>query len=587
MAQPPTYNRLTSFSDLTAQSPSTPAPGNLIDAEYNAIKTTLDAVLVDLALIQNDDTTLKNLSVGPAQLSSQLTVGFTAPSTWGTATAYTASPTSTVLQSSKMYICLVSHTSGTFATDLAAGKWLQVFDLTAISLGTATQVAVSAHGSNVATNVQVSLNALDDNKAATSHTHTASQISDSTSDGRAFLTATLAAQKSLLSLGTLAFLNSVAVTAISAQLAFTGKITPAAIGSTNDWAPTGWATAVVIEVSTTAGNVTLSGMLATTDGDIKILDNVGTANLTILGNNASSASANRISLPRPMLLRPGQSAVFKYDMPNTIWRLQSPIPTNPLPGASFKNLMLGNGVVSRNGWSQPGTPDTNFLVTYDELVLEDANGETWRVASGSHTIATGTTGAVNGLESAFSLVSQKIFVWVIGNPTTNTVGGLMSLSATAPTLPSGYTFSARVGATFTDASSHLLRTFQFGRRARYIVDASHSYPVMTSGNTGGTASSSQFASPLAVTVTSFVPTTALSLRFTVGSSTTGSSSTIAVAPNANFSGAGSATPAPFWMVLTASGTTFSGDVELEANTIQVIGAFVAFQMLCVGWEDNL
>src|SRR5215831_21233399 len=48
-----------------------------------------------------------------------------APTTWATATAYTATPppAQCVLNAGSSYVCTVSHTSGTFATDLAAGKW--------------------------------------------------------------------------------------------------------------------------------------------------------------------------------------------------------------------------------------------------------------------------------------------------------------------------------------------------------------------------------------------------------------------------------------------------------------------------------
>ena len=50
-----------------------------------------------------------------------------APTAWATATAYTATaPASVVVQSGETYVCLVSHTSGSFATDLAAAKWIKV-----------------------------------------------------------------------------------------------------------------------------------------------------------------------------------------------------------------------------------------------------------------------------------------------------------------------------------------------------------------------------------------------------------------------------------------------------------------------------
>jgi hypothetical protein len=49
------------------------------------------------------------------------------PVAWATATAYvTASPTSVVTIAGSTYVCAAPHTSGVFATDLAAGKWLLV-----------------------------------------------------------------------------------------------------------------------------------------------------------------------------------------------------------------------------------------------------------------------------------------------------------------------------------------------------------------------------------------------------------------------------------------------------------------------------
>lgn len=45
------------------------------------------------------------------------------PSAWITSTAYVVG--GYVLQSNTIYYCLIAHTSGTFATDLAADKWIE------------------------------------------------------------------------------------------------------------------------------------------------------------------------------------------------------------------------------------------------------------------------------------------------------------------------------------------------------------------------------------------------------------------------------------------------------------------------------
>ncbi len=66
-------------------------------------------------------------------LAKRIADGFVAsPTAWVTATAYVAvPPISLVIKAGEMYACTVGHTSGTFATDLAAGKWVQVTDFLA------------------------------------------------------------------------------------------------------------------------------------------------------------------------------------------------------------------------------------------------------------------------------------------------------------------------------------------------------------------------------------------------------------------------------------------------------------------------
>ncbi len=57
------------------------------------------------------------------------------PSSWATSTAYVAGDW--VLSSGMTYQCMVNHTSGTFATDLAAGSWKQLGYYRQISFGNA------------------------------------------------------------------------------------------------------------------------------------------------------------------------------------------------------------------------------------------------------------------------------------------------------------------------------------------------------------------------------------------------------------------------------------------------------------------
>lgn len=126
MAQPTNYNRQFNFSNFSTSNPSTPQPGVQLDNEYNAIELTLDQVLVNLALIQRDDGALANLSVGIDQLKPEVTLAINAVSNWTTATSYAVN--AAVYQGNKIYRALVAHTSGVFATDLAAVKWGLIVD---------------------------------------------------------------------------------------------------------------------------------------------------------------------------------------------------------------------------------------------------------------------------------------------------------------------------------------------------------------------------------------------------------------------------------------------------------------------------
>lgn len=126
MAQPTSYDRQNSFTTLASVNPSEPYTGAQLDAEFNAVKVTLDEILANLVLIQADDGDLVNQSVGPDQLAASLSININAPSEWATATAYTTADS--VFNGTTLYKCVEAHTSGTFSTDLAASKWEELAD---------------------------------------------------------------------------------------------------------------------------------------------------------------------------------------------------------------------------------------------------------------------------------------------------------------------------------------------------------------------------------------------------------------------------------------------------------------------------
>lgn len=128
MAQPTAYDPTTEFDSFNPS--SFPNLGRKLDVELNNIETTTDEIRTNLALIQRDDGALANDSVGPDQLEDSVFAGINTPEAWVTATAYVVRDSVYFITAtySRWYKCIVAHTAGVFATDLASGYWELVLD---------------------------------------------------------------------------------------------------------------------------------------------------------------------------------------------------------------------------------------------------------------------------------------------------------------------------------------------------------------------------------------------------------------------------------------------------------------------------
>lgn len=449
MAQPTAYNRLTSFSNYQAQNPAEPLSGASLDAELNAVRLTLSEILDNLALVQRDDGALANESVGLDQLSPEIEVGWQAPEVWVTATAYVVG--NTVFHGSGFYRVLEDHTAGTFATDLAADKLELIVDLSTLTLASASGIAVTPTGGIAATDVQAALAELDNEKAALSHTHPSSAISDSTAAGRTLLTAAnAAAQRTALGLGALALADTVPVTDIDAELALSGIIEPAALASdTNDWTPTGIATCSTIRMSSSAA-INLTGILApAVDGTIMVLENVGdTYAITLSPSSTSSAAANRFLIPKPIIVGPNSSVVLKYDKDASVprWRLFDR--ASHLPKGYFNGLTLSNN----------GTDATNDI----DIAAGEARGARGILDLVLPTALTGkqldadfAAGSSSGMRySGAAIANGTYHIFLVGKADGTTA--IFAYAASAdPTavLPSGYIDYFRIGSILRESAT--------------------------------------------------------------------------------------------------------------------------------------
>jgi hypothetical protein len=240
---------------------------------------------------------------------------------------------------------------------------------------------------------------------------------------------------------------------------------------------------------------------------------------------------------------------------------------------AFKNLQLsttGLGV--------------SISVSADELVVESSGNayETLRNVNLTTFYSNGAT--ANGLDTGSLAASTWYSVWVIYNG--SITAGLLSLSATAPTMPGGYTHKARVGWIRTDSSGNKypLSMIQLGRSARYKVAAGSNVTALPQMATGvqGSATTPTW---VGVAVASFVPTTAAKIGvMMVGA--LGINNQVGCAPNNSYGAVNTNNSPPIAIYNTSSTqSNQSGDIVLESANIY--WASSSAPLICTGWEDNL
>lgn len=240
-------------------------------------------------------------------------------------------------------------------------------------------------------------------------------------------------------------------------------------------------------------------------------------------------------------------------------------PATPI-APSFSSLVAVNNTV---------TPNTRWNINADRAILTD--GTNYYQASNVNLTIDATTTGANGLDAG-SLANNTWYAYfVIYNGTT--VAGLMSTSATSPTMPSGYTYKARAGWVRTDGSANFKRIVQKGARAQYVTTQ-----FMAQGGAGTYhATTPTWASQ---SVSSFVPTTASEIYIiatVVYNNQNGSH--IYVAPNNTYSGYQGTLPPPLSQFHPGGST--SCNMVLESTNIYWATSSTGGAIFTQGWIDNL
>ena len=122
-------------------------PGTQLDNDLIGLVDAVSETIDFVGAVIRDDGQLQNGVVKKASLDSSLSLGVAPPRPWVTTRAYVVDETATINNS--IYICVVAHTAGVFASDLGAGFWGLIAELTvpaAISDGTVTEAKHATGG---------------------------------------------------------------------------------------------------------------------------------------------------------------------------------------------------------------------------------------------------------------------------------------------------------------------------------------------------------------------------------------------------------------------------------------------------------
>lgn len=300
--------------------------------------------------------------------------------------------------------------------------------------------------------------------------------------------------------------------------------------------PSGYG-AIPIQKDTTAGPVALSGSEIVQNNIISVAFSATSGSFQLLNTVIASAS--------------GASAPLCGATGLTITNGGTPLSIISLTASNIVMLSTAGQVISRNGVSL-----TNINITLGNV-----------------------TATANGMDGEAPGTSQWLYIWAIDNGAA--AAGLVSTSATAPTMPSGYNSKCRLGAMRVDGSSNLYQSTQKGRQGQWLINAS-------TGNTQ-TFPSIYNAANVAYTVAAVaVAAPATATQLCVRATNSVNISNWAIAPNATYStSGGTQTPQLFVNNAVATAVFLSGCMVLESTNIYAYSNTGTLTVLGTQWTDSV
>jgi hypothetical protein len=224
----------------------------------------------------------------------------------------------------------------------------------------------------------------------------------------------------------------------------------------------GTATGNSVTVTHASGTLAITSFGAATDLqagtviDVTLSISGGTLTLTHNATSLYIPGGLNLTLADKDVLR-----LQKTSDSNAYWKVVGGVKADGTPLVSTSASIIGgskNLVITNNS----ATPNSQVDIDADEIILKNASGIAYLASSVNLTANIAASGA-NGLDTGAEVGGTWYYLWVIYNGTT--VASLISASSTAPTMPSGYTYKALLGAIYNDVSGNFIKMRQIDRLA--------------------------------------------------------------------------------------------------------------------------
>lgn len=360
---------------------------------------------------------------------------------------------------------------------------------------------------------------------------------------------------------------------ITNNLAVLGPLTDVASATTTDL---GAVATHNVNITGTTG-ITAFGSSASTNYPIYYLTFGGALTITY------DASALIVPGAADITTVAGDTAVAQY-LGSGNWKIWS------YQRVSGTSVVAPGAVCGANGFrmtNNSSTPTTSIDVTWRSAVATNSsNVSIINTTATTVTLNSTSSGAVNQWDGTRP-TSGWGNIFIISNGAS--WGVLGSASATAPSMPAGYTYKCRVGATWFDGSQNLRRFQQSGSWTQN-KPVSAANPVIASGTAGVSCGSGSSGTLESVSVANYVPPTATEIAIIAATTYNGvgAASNVQVAPSGDY-GSFTTTKPPPLLVRGGSVGDYAASVRflLEGTTVWWCSSAGGGAIQALGWRDDV